>query len=381
VHLHYSVEVPTTFINYRYTDKATASVLFDALEDVFENSTFAALKSVQPGQRYGEKIEAALNRSDIFFALIGPEWHTLRDGEGKRLIDRRDDWVRREMMHAFARKIPVVPILLPGAIFPRASDLPRTLKGLAGLHYIALDGSSGQGFDAIIDYIVRTFPYLVPDRSRHPWADFVSQNTSSDDSGRASGDRRRVFVIHGRDDEVTKHMFALLRELDLNPQEWEPLVSATGNTLPSLLDVVSHGLSMGRAQAVVALLTPDDVVNLHPDLRDGHDPERERRLGMQPRPNVLVELGLALAAYRDRTVVIEFGKLRPVSNLAGLNVIRFDGSSTALGKIVERLKLAQCAVNDSGSDWRNTERFANLACYRRSPRTKAGSQALADSAS
>ena len=176
---------------------------------------------------------------------------------------------------------------------------------------------------------------------------------------------RLVFVVHGRDSEVRRAMFDFLRALDLKPLEWEPLVGDTGNTLPFLGDVIA--LALSRARAVVVLLTPDDIVTLHPDLRLENDPDHEAAYTGQPRPNVLLELGMALMAFPERTIVVEVGKLRPISDLGGRNVIRFNGSDDALGKLVERLKLAGCALDDRGSDWRDRSRFDGLAAYVRSP--------------
>jgi predicted nucleotide-binding protein len=180
---------------------------------------------------------------------------------------------------------------------------------------------------------------------------------------------RKVFVIHGRDEQVRSAMFELLRALDLQPQEWEPLVAATGSTLPNLNEVVAAGLAAGQAQAVVAILTPDDIVTLHPALRAADDPADETTQVMQARPNVLIELGMALSAYRHRTIIVAIGALRRIADLDGLNVIRFNGSETAIGKLVERLKVAGCAVDDRGSDWRALRRFADLDAYARGPRT------------
>jgi hypothetical protein len=45
--------------------------------------------------------------------------------------------------------------------------------------------------------------------------------------------RRRVFVVYGRDAELTEHFFELLRAVDLQPMEWEQLVAATGPCSPS----------------------------------------------------------------------------------------------------------------------------------------------------
>jgi hypothetical protein len=48
-------------------------------------------------------------------------------------------------------------------------------------------------------------------------------------------------------------------------------------------------------------------------------------------------------------------------------VIRFDGSAEAIKKVLHRLEVAGCAVDDSGVDWLDPDRFAGLATYRRGP--------------
>src|SRR4051794_14547768 len=55
------------------------------------------------------------------------------------------------------------------------------------------------------------------------------------------GDRsRRVFVIHGRDEDARRAVFEFLRALELVPMEWEHLVRATGTGTPSLAQVVAN---------------------------------------------------------------------------------------------------------------------------------------------
>jgi predicted nucleotide-binding protein len=177
--------------------------------------------------------------------------------------------------------------------------------------------------------------------------------------------RRRVFVIHGRDEAVRERMFDFLRALDLKPLEWEALVAASGSTVPFLGDVVQRAPALARA--AVVLLTPDDVVNLHPGLHDRGEAAFEVTEACQPRPNVLIELGMVLTAYPKRAIMVEFGSLRPIADLAGRNVIRFDGSAISLGKLAERLKSAGCTADTQGSDWRSTRRFQGLDAYGRHP--------------
>jgi predicted nucleotide-binding protein len=130
---------------------------------------------------------------------------------------------------------------------------------------------------------------------------------------------------------------------------------------------VANGLTPDNAQAVVVLLTPDDIVTLHPDLRGPKEPRDETAQVMQARPNVLIELGMALSAFRDKTVIVELGQLRRIADLDGLNVIRFNGSAESISKLVGRLGQAGCPVDTSGTDWLSPLRFANLEAYDRTP--------------
>ncbi|WP_061296912.1 TIR domain-containing protein [Herbidospora cretacea] len=182
---------------------------------------------------------------------------------------------------------------------------------------------------------------------------------------RPTRDRRRVFVVHGRDEVARDRLFEFLRALDLKPLEWESCVLTTDSATPFLGDVPPSALA--EAQAVVVLLTPDDVVRLHPRLHARRETSHEAEATCQPRPNVLIELGMALAVSPARTIMVEMGELRPISDIGGRNVIRFDGSPASMGKLVERLKSAGCAVDDRGGDWRDTRRFSRLDAYDRRP--------------
>jgi len=175
-----------------------------------------------------------------------------------------------------------------------------------------------------------------------------------------------VFVIHGRDDPFVGKMFEFLSLLGLRPMEWEPLVATAGHgPSPVLHDVIRNG--MREAQAIVALLTPDDVVHLHPALRRDPEDPHELMPACQPRPNVLMELGIALYAYRQRTIVVKAGSTRPIADLGGINYVTFDGSETGQAKLVERLKVAGCRVDDRGTEWRRQSRFDGLDVFGRGP--------------
>lgn len=174
---------------------------------------------------------------------------------------------------------------------------------------------------------------------------------------------RDVFVIHGQDEAARQAVFALLHSLNLRPLEWEALVGRTGKAAPYLGEVIT--LAAATTRAALVILTPDDVVRLHPRLLNEERDPHEARLSCQARPNVFIELGLALMAYPSRTVIVEIGQMRRPSDIGGLNVIRFDRSTTSLRKIANRLRFAGCAVDDSGTDWLDPDRFARLDAFTR----------------
>ena len=173
-------------------------------------------------------------------------------------------------------------------------------------------------------------------------------------------DRRLVAVAHGRDDAARRAVFQFLRALGLQPLEWEALVARTASAAPYSGEAVQRGFA--AAQAVVVLLTPDDVVQLHPDLADAPPV-------LQARPNVLLEAGMALATHSDRTLLVVIGNVELPSNLVGRNVIRLDGGPVGLNAMAGRLEDAMCAVNRHGKDWLDTSLFAQLGALERKART------------
>uniref|UniRef100_UPI001FE17840 CATRA conflict system CASPASE/TPR repeat-associated protein n=1 Tax=Streptomyces lushanensis TaxID=1434255 RepID=UPI001FE17840 len=132
-------------------------------------------------------------------------------------------------------------------------------------------------------------------------------------TGGPASPRRNVFVVHGRDGALRTAVFDFLRALDLRPLEWESLVRTTGSTAPFLGDVVAQ--APAQAQAALVILSPDDVVHLHPELHTDNEHDYETAPTLQPRPNVLLELGMVLTAYPERTVILEIGRLRPISRI------------------------------------------------------------------
>lgn len=167
---------------------------------------------------------------------------------------------------------------------------------------------------------------------------------------------RKVFVVHGRDEILRQSMFSFLRSINLHPLEWRELVTATGTGSPYVAEVLNRAFDL--AQAVVVLLTPDEEVCLVERLGGGEE-------GLQARPNVIFEAGLALARNPNRTIIAEIGVLRPISDLAGKHVVRLDdAASDAVGRrqdLAQRLAAAGCDVSLLGTDWHSVGSFRSSA--------------------
>jgi predicted nucleotide-binding protein len=174
-----------------------------------------------------------------------------------------------------------------------------------------------------------------------------------------SVDRSRVFVVHGRDEELRKSMFDFLRSIGLDPIEWSQAIQMTGKASPFIGEILDSAFQ--NAQAVVVLLTGDDEARLHPKFHEQETSDDEKILTPQARPNVLFEAGLAMGTYAERTVLVEIGTLRPFSDIAGRHVVRLDNSAKKRQDLVQRLRTAGCSINTNGTDWLETGNFELVA--------------------
>jgi Predicted nucleotide-binding protein containing TIR-like domain len=163
-----------------------------------------------------------------------------------------------------------------------------------------------------------------------------------------SEDNRQVLVIHGRNTDARDALFTFLRSIGLNPIEWNPAIEMTGEASPHIWDVLD--VAFGHAQAIVVLLTPDEITYLRSEYVDS-DSDAEIIPSTQARPNVLFEAGIAMGRDHKRTVLVEFGKVRPFSDVAGRHTIRLDNTPEKRLALAQRLRTAGCEVNTAGSDW------------------------------
>lgn len=148
--------MPAIFISYRREDSEDpAGRIYDQLIGHFgDKAVFMDVTGISAGVDFRERINKEIARCDVLFAVIGPNWLTIRyrDGprRGKPRLEDPADFVRIEIESALGRGIPVVPVLVGGASMPAEKALPGGLKRLA--HRNATEVRSGRDF---LDDIVR----------------------------------------------------------------------------------------------------------------------------------------------------------------------------------------------------------------------------------
>jgi formylglycine-generating enzyme required for sulfatase activity len=156
------------FINYRRDDApGVAGRLGDRLAKSFSRrAIFMDVDAMRPGLDFVKQLEEQVSKCDVLLAIIGPNWSKATDEKGQRRLDSARDYVRIEIASALQREIPVIPVLVNGAVMPGEDDLPDDLKPLVNRHALELrhtrfDGDSA----AIIDGLTR----VLPQKTKWPW--------------------------------------------------------------------------------------------------------------------------------------------------------------------------------------------------------------------
>jgi predicted nucleotide-binding protein len=165
-------------------------------------------------------------------------------------------------------------------------------------------------------------------------------------------DPRAVFVVRGRNAEAHKALAEFLRALDLVPRDFGDFIRKGSPYVGEVLD-----LALAEAQAIVVLLTPDDVASLKPEFQKDDDPDYETKPTGQARPNVLFEAGMAMSKCPERTVLLQLGDIRPFSDIGGRHILRMDNSYDKRRDLANRLLHAGCDLKWNHADWHNAGDF------------------------
>lgn len=291
-------------------------------------------------------------------------WHVIvtpsvekrkEDSEDALALDKDREWVESRVL---AKRRAGEPITIGGRVFEwdEVSRIRITVSEVSTARLI--EQLKVEDRNANVLNLAGSNQRRAADRARDVTDDLIEGSPgASAESGPAPArvDRKTVMVVYGRDSGARRATFDFLRALSLQPLEWGKLVTETGKAAPYIGEVLDAAFE--RAAAVVVLFTPDDEARLRDALLTDTDPEHERELTAQARPNVLFEAGMAFGVHPDRTVLVQLGELRPFSDVFGRHVVKLDGTEQPLRDIARRLDTAGCDLDDSGDDWLWAQRF------------------------
>jgi hypothetical protein len=138
------------FISYRHADALPYARLLQVnLQWRFPGArVFMDLDSIEAGVDFRKVISDAVNACRVVVVLIGPQWATLADEEGRRRLDDPDDYVRFEIRTALRRGVRVIPVLVEGARPVRQQELPPDLRRLARLNALEMSCDHRYQYDA-----------------------------------------------------------------------------------------------------------------------------------------------------------------------------------------------------------------------------------------
>ncbi|RJP68677.1 MAG: toll/interleukin-1 receptor domain-containing protein, partial [Comamonadaceae bacterium] len=148
------------FISYRRDDSAGyAGRLYDRLIPHFgADRVFMDVEGIELGTDFVAAIEEAVGSCRVLIVIIGDEWLKTADALGRRRLDDPHDFIRLETATALKRGIRVVPVLVGGALMPRAEDLPEELKPLARRQAIEI---SHKQWDATTAELIRALEGIL----------------------------------------------------------------------------------------------------------------------------------------------------------------------------------------------------------------------------
>lgn len=195
----------------------------------------------------------------------------------------------------------------------------------------------------------------IAERAHDVTAEFITSPPGADESPSRNREdtesvlasRRKVFLVHGRWREATDAMAVFLSSLGLEVVDWDDAVVATGKGSRYPAEILDAGFAM--CHVIVVLMTPDDVAAIHPSL--SREQSGRTTLRGQARPNVIFEAGMAWQRDRGRTLIIEFGVVSSLSDLSGVDKVRFDGSAASRQKVNSRLRSIGADISDGNGRW------------------------------
>jgi hypothetical protein len=189
--------MPKIIISYRRTDADVTGRIFDRLVLRYgKESVFRDIDNIPFGIDFRKVINNALRDTDVFIAIVGPNWRGVSEDGSIRMNDA-NDLVRVEVETALQRDIPVIPVLVGNALMPKPGELPESLQDFSFRNAANID--SGRNFETDVDRLMRSMERLLENKTgaidQPPGAAIASLGKLRAESAKVWHPSRRALVI------------------------------------------------------------------------------------------------------------------------------------------------------------------------------------------
>jgi hypothetical protein len=156
------------FISYRRDGAGdVVARLYDRLTFSFgERNIFRDIESIPVGSDFESRLQQALAKCNVGLVLIGPKWASATNPVGQLRLFDPNDFVRLEVEYLLRRQVPIIPVLVHGAMMPAAANLPPSLAPLVTLQAVVL--RPDWHFDGDVSQLIRAMRRRVAWRPVYP---------------------------------------------------------------------------------------------------------------------------------------------------------------------------------------------------------------------
>jgi hypothetical protein len=167
---HENHKLNRIFISYRREDSMDqAQAIRDILIQRFgADRVFLDLTTLEYGEDYRGRISREIESAAVQLVVIGPKWLTITNEQGIR-INQPGDIIIHEITAALKHGIPIIPLIVNGADFPKESDLPERIRPLALRNGKLLRNDAPAHFAADLEDVIqrKIAPIIDPDDFVH----------------------------------------------------------------------------------------------------------------------------------------------------------------------------------------------------------------------
>jgi hypothetical protein len=134
------------FINYRRAEaEYAAGALGRELRRHFgDDRIFRDKEDIGGGASWKRRVLDEINGESALLILIGRDWATVTDAQGRRRLDNPDDPLRMEIADGLKDGAAILPILLENAEMPADAELPEDLRSITEHNALKLRDSDWQ---------------------------------------------------------------------------------------------------------------------------------------------------------------------------------------------------------------------------------------------